>query len=855
MTTGKFSLKDIDWRNHVLPYVGALVAGIVVLCIYFNVNLKGEALYQHDNVQSKGMSKEITDHREKYGEEALWTNSAFGGMPAYQISVLYPGNWAKTMHKVLFLGFPGPIAIFVVMFIGFFILLISMKMDPWISAIGALAYTFSSYFFIAIEAGHNTKILACALVPPVIGGILLAYRGKYFSGGALAALFTAMFIAANHLQITYYFLFGIGCLTLSLGIYAIIEGKIIDFAKASGVLLIAGIIGVGPNLAGLKMTLDYGKDTMRGGSELTKNVDGGDKNEKGLQMDYAFRWSYGIGESFTLLVPGFMGKATSGKVGEGSESYAVLKKNFGAATAKKLINQWPTYWGDQPFTSGPVYVGAFICFLFILGLLIVEPKHRWWLLAATLISIIFAWGKNFGFNHWMFEHFPYFDKFRNPAMSLVLAEFTMPLLGFLALWKIIQTGKEEGPNKGKSKSITDTREILAKKVLYTAGGLGGFLLLMVLAGSVFFDFSTGEETARFIQSYGLPADNPVVGELVDALIADRISIFRTDSLLSLLWIVLGAGALWAYLKGKINQKILYPVIAVVILADMWYVDKQYLNDDNFQKKSKVAQSLQPSAVDQQILQDPDPDYRVLNLAVSTFNDGATSYFHKSIGGYHGAKLQRYQDVIDRCLSQNINQGVLAMLNTKYVIQRDPQSGEQRVTRNPAALGHGWYVSDIKWVKGPDEEIGALETFKPNQTAIVDEKFRESIGNFQGGNDSLASLKLTSYKANHLVYESSASRDQIAVFSEIYYNSGKGWKAYLDGQPVPHFRANYILRGMKIPAGKHTIDFKFEPQAYYTWDRVSLVFSILLVLGAIAGFFFEYRKAGKRNDDSREAQSS
>lgn len=801
--------KELFTKN-LLPLAGAILIFLVIVMTYFNPLIEGKRLQQDDISRHRAMSKEIFDFREQYHQEPLWTNSMFGGMPAYQISTLYPGNLMVYLDKVLQLGLPNPANYVFLYALGFFILLLSMRINPWLSAAGSIGYAFSSYFFIILVAGHNSKAHAIGYFAPVIAGVLMAYRGKYLAGGLLTLVFLSLEIACNHLQITYYLALTLLIIILAIGIEAVREKQLSRFLKASATLAAAAILATGPSIGNLWTTWEYSKDTIRGKSELTSNQE---NKTSGLDKDYATQWSYGVSESFSLLIPNFKGGSSQQALSEKSAVYQALNTNQ-VPNAREIIQSMPTYWGDQPFTSGPVYVGAIFVFLFVLGLFIVPGPLKWGLFAATLLSLMLAWGHNFNaLTEFFLDYFPAYNKFRAVAMILVIAQFTIPFLGILALQKLFSGEKDQ-------KSLWNG---LKWSVIITAG----LCLIFALLPGAFFDFtSKGDEQ---LKSAGYP------DWLIAALITDRESLLRSDAFRSLIFIVLSGAVLWAVLFKKIKS--IYGIIAlfVLILIDMWPVNHRYLNKDNFVSKSKMEVPFQPSPADELILKDKDPNFRVLNTMVNPFADASTSYFHKSVGGYHGAKLRRYQDLIDFQINKN-NMAVLNMLNTKYFIVK----GENNVPTpqiNMNALGNAWFVRDIKLVPNADAEIQALDSLDPKTTAIVDQRFKDLVKppvSF----DTTAQIVLKSYKPNDLVYESSNNAEGVAIFSEIFY--AKGWNAYIDGKEVPHFRANYVLRGMMVPAGKHEIRFRFEPESYQKGEKISYATSILIYL-LIAGFaVFQWR---------------
>jgi hypothetical protein len=792
-------MKNINFKN-LLPYFAAIIIFLIVTLAYLSPIMEGKSLRQSDTMSWTGAAKEILDFRTaNNGEEPLWTNSMFGGMPAYMISLLTPSNniIAFFGNAMILFSLPSPANMIFLYFIGFFILLLVLRVNPWLSIIGALAFGFSTYFFIILEAGHNTKALAIGYMAPVFAGIILAMRGKYLWGAVLTALFLALEIKMNHIQMTYYLMILV-LIYMLFELYQKIKDKqILGFIKASTALLFSVIIAVSINVTNLWTSYEYSKETIRGKSELTSNSD---VKTKGLDMDYATQWSYGVDETFTLLIPDFKGGSSSGKLGESSEAYSVLKQNV-VPNIKQITSQMPLYWGSQPFTSGPVYAGAIFVFLFILGLFIVKGPMKWTLLTATILSIALSWGKNFmPLTQFFFDYFPMYSKFRAVASILVIAELTIPLLGILALNNIF------------SKKV-DKSEVLkwGKISLYITGGL---CLIFALGGSSFFTFRSAAD-----------AQLPYPEWLMDAIVADRKSNFSMDAWRSLGFILATAALIWAFVENKLKSGYAITALMLLVLIDMIPVNKRYFDNSNFTSKRNVEVPFQATAEDLMILEDKDPNYRVYNITINPFNDASTSYFHKSIGGYHGAKLRRYQDLIEYHISKN-NMKVLNMLNTKYFIVPDANKAPQ-VQRNIAALGNAWFVENYKLVENPDSEITALSNFEPATTAIVDKKFTDYLKNYKIGKDSLSSIKLTNYKANHLTYQANTKKDELTVFSEIYYD--KGWKAFLDGKEIPYIRVNYVLRALIVPQGEHKIEFRFEPESYYTGEKIGYASSIILLL--------------------------
>jgi len=815
------------------PYLVAIVIFLVITLVYFSPLLEGKKLKQHDIAMFKGMSKEISDFRDKTGDEALWTNSMFGGMPAWQVSVQYNGNLTRYIDKILTLGLPSPANYVFLYFLGFFILLLVLRVNPWISLVGAIAYALSSYFFIILGAGHTSKAHAIAYMAPVLAGIILTFRGKYLAGSVLTALALALEIKAGHLQITYYLLL----IVVMYGMYQLIcsirEKKMVHFLKVMGFLTVAALLAASTHFTNLWSTYDYGKDTMRGKPELTKEAA---VKSNGLDRDYITNWSYGIGESWSLMIPNAKGGG-SAMIGK-SKALEAAEPNYRSA-----IEGQNAYWGDQPGTSGPVYVGVIVVFLFVLGMFILKSKIKWVLLAVTVLSIVLAWGRNFmPFTDLFIDYVPGYNKFRAVTMILVMAEFAMPLLAFLTLNKIV---KEPDLLKNNMKPF-----------YISSGIVAGLILLFYALPSTFFSFLSANEVLQF-RDLQKGADGAQYLAYQENLEAVRIAIFRSDALRSLFFVLAAIALIYFFVKQKLNQTILISSLAVLILIDMVSINKRYINNDNFVRAKQAEVPFQASTANKEILKDTDPDFRVLDLSVSTFNDASASYFHKSIGGYHGAKLQRYQDLIDEYIQPEImsfidvlqakptmatidatlsQMQVINMLNTKYFII-NPDGAP---LPNEYAFGEAWFVDKSILVKNADQEIAALGQNDLKNVAVVDERFAEQVNGKTFERDSFAVIRLKNYAPNELSYFTSSRSEQLAVFSEIYYD--KGWNAYLDGEQVPYFRANYVLRAMSIPAGEHEIVFKFEPRIWVVGERVSFASSLLLILLVIGTLVYEVKKS-------------
>lgn len=846
-----------------LPYLAAVLAFVIITLIYFKPLLSGKEISQHDVMQAKGMSKEIVDFREKENAEPLWTNSMFGGMPAYQVSTLYPGNWIGKLDQAFKLFLPHPSGYIFLCFAGFFILLLCLEIEPWLALVGSLAYGLSTYFIVALGAGHNSKINALAYLPPLIGGVIMLFKGRYWLGTGLTVLFMAMELNANHVQISYYGFMVVGAIIISYFYYAVKEKQLPSFAKALAIFVGVSVVSVLPNAGNLMCTNEYAKYSIRGKTELTIGPDGKSNaanTTSGLDKDYATQYSYGIGETFTFLIPDFKGGSSFSAIGEADNS-ALKKVN---PDMRQSVANTGAYFGDQPAVGGPVYIGAIVIFLAVLGLFVVKNRLKWPLIIVTILGIALSWGHNF---MWLTDLFmayaPGYNKFRAVSMTLVIAEFSIPLLAVMALSEIL-----------KAKSIDEKialslfkKEIALKKVLIAAFVLtGGFCLLGYVAPDLVNTFQSQGEEAQMVYRYtsrgGYPEDQArqYVAQLLPQLEIARKEIFKSDAIRSFVFIVLAALFIYLYLTKRVKRELLFAALGIFIIIDLWTVDTRYLGEKNFVTKAQNQANFEKTPTDEEILKDTDPDYRVLNLSTSPFQDAATSYLHKSIGGYHGAKLKKYQELVDfhyqkqvEIFYGGINQTrgndslvnnlcsklyMLNMLNTKYIIVPAGEDGRTIPFKNPQANGHAWFVKSITFVENADKEITGLGALDNKTQAIMQVKGKAEV-NAEATYSGEGSIKLTSYKANHLVYESESNAKQFAVFSEIYYP--RGWNAYVDGALMPHTAVDYVLRGMVIPAGKHKVEFKFEPQTYKTGNSLAMVGSVLVLVTIGFSAYMEMKK--------------
>lgn len=828
-----------------LPDLIAILAFVLLSFAYFfPADIENRILFQHDTAAGAGAGQEVKEYYEQTGERSRWTNSLFGGMPMYQIAPSYDSTKSlQWVQKAYQLFLPDYVCLTFMLMLGFYILLRVFGIPVWLAGLGGIMWAFSSYFFILISAGHIWKFITLAYVPPTIAGIVLAYRGKLLWGGILTALFVALQITSNHVQMSYYFFFVI---LFFVGAYfekAWRTKTLPQFFKASAVLIVAALVGIAANVSNLYHTYAYSKETMRGKSELVQTGDAAKQTSSGLDRDYITQWSYGIDETLTLLVPNFKGGASAAL----SQSETAMSK--ANPMYSSLYGSLTQYFGTQPMTSGPVYVGAFVLFLFVLGCFIVKGPLKWALIGATFFSIVLSWGKNFmPLTDFFIDYVPLYNKFRAVSSILVIAEFTIPLLAIFALKRLLE----------EPEILKQEKKPLGISLLLTAGIA---LLLAVAPGSIGSGYVPAQEAQMLqnaVNQQMIPA-NELSGILAN-LGEIRAELVSSDALRSFIIIGIGCSLLWLYASGKLRSSLTIAGITILCLADMWGVNKRYLNDAQFVPHSIRTETFTKTNTDELILQDTSLDYRVLNFATSTFDDNNTSYWHKSVGGYHPAKLRRYQEMIEHHISPEMQAAykaiataggemdsvdankfrVLNMLNTKYFIF---PAGQQRQTvpiLNPHAYGNAWFVNKVQYVNNANEEIDALDSIVPTETAVVDARFKDVLkGATESYKDSLSSICLTSYAPNRLTYETNNAQDGIAVFSEIYYPDG--WHVTIDGQPAELARADYILRTMYVPAGQHTIEMRFDPTSLHVTEGIAYGALALLVIGIIVAVLIAKRK--------------
>ena len=817
--------------------LAVLLFAVLAFAYFFPADIEGRILYRHDASAGRGAGQESIEYMQKTGERSRWTNALFGGMPTYQMAPSYHStDKLSTLTKIYHLFLPENVWYVFAYLLGFYILLRAFDFRQHLAALGSIVWAFSTYFLIIIAAGHIWKVWALAYLPPLIAGLVLAYRGKYLWGFVLTAIFTAFEINANHVQMTYYYLFIILAMVIAWLVDAIRKHQLAAFGKATAVCIAGAAIGVCINLSNLYHTWQYGQESMRGKSELVKK-NSANQTSSGLERDYITQWSYGIDETWTLLIPNTKGGASVPM----SESKIAMEK--ADPTYESIYQQIGQYWGEQPGTSGPVYVGAFVMFLFVLGLLIVKGPMKWALLAVTILSILLSWGRNFmGFTDFFLDYVPMYAKFRTVASILVIAEFTIPLLAMMALKKLFD--EPEGFSK------------YSKPIYISFGVTAGFCLLFALMPTTFFDGFVSSSEMRALSTLPQEHIQPLISNLVDM----RTAVFTADCWRSFWIIVVGMVLLMAYKYRKLKAEYTIGAILVLCLIDLWQVNKRYLNDEMFVPQSEREAPQQMSQTDELILRDKTLDYRVLNLASNTFNENETSYYHKSIGGYHAAKLRRYQEMIEQYISPEMQRlmnavaeaggdmtqvkgdsicPVINMLNTRYFVF--PLQGGQTVPiQNPYALGNAWFVDKISYAKNANEEILKVGQIDLRHEAVADEKFQAQLGDAVT-QDTTSTVDIKSYEPNQLTYEVNSGKGGVVVFSEVYY---PGWTATIDGEPAELGRVNYILRALNVKPGKHEVVLSFFPKSVDTTETIAYTAYAILILVLAGAAFMAYRRKQK-----------
>ena len=869
-------MKQFNFKS-LVPHIIAVAIFLLITVIFCKPALEsGIVLKQGDVIGWHGMSHQSFEYKEQHGHFPLWVTNMFGGMPGYQIAM--EGAWSplSLTDRVIQLGLPEPMNFFFLACICFYFLCICIGVRPLASIIGALAFAYCSFSPIIISAGHNTQMLALAYAPAVMGAAILIFDKKYLIGFSLMALLTALQIGQGHQQISYYLFLVLAFMSVSYFIYYLKSKQTVHFFKSIGLIAIAGIIGVAANALVLMTTFDYSKESKRGGQlvmDSKLNAKDAVKNGKttGLTKDYAFMWSYGKAETWSLMFPGVMGYGSHQaerdgdvdifpKINEDGNLIKYVNENLPPGAAEQIANQMngTIYWGDQPFTSGPVYLGAIICFLFLFGMFYLDGKHKWWILTASVFAILLAWGDHLaGFNYFMFDHFPLYNKFRVPTMTLVIPQLLFPIIAALVLNKLI-TNDDAGAWKKFQLSVIAT--------------LAAFVLISLFYVSSDFSKENKQRTNAFNSIYNAkPADmneklkqldeqyKPLIDnqiyegmtsnfnqsssadatkkarEFLSALRKDRAAFLLSDIIRSLLFVLIGAGLIALYLNKKINVMIMIIGVTSLSTIDLLQFGMKYLNDKSFESKDNYEANEFPlSDADRKIMEDKDPNFRVMNT--SSLEESKTSYYHKSIGGYHPAKIGIYDDLMAYQLSGRPNMNVINMLNTKYFIQE--QGNNKIASINPTALGNAWFVKGVKYVKGPMQEMKALDTFNPSDTAVIDDVYAPIIKSFLP-TDSAASIKMTSFDNDAITYQTNTTANHLALFSEIYY---KDWKAYIDGKNVDFAKANYVLRAMVIPAGNHKIEFKFEPAIFFLGKNISNIASWLVLLILIVAIAVEFKRS-------------
>ena len=831
--------KITDW---VLRWLAPVALFFVIAATYFAPQFEGRVLAQHDVKQYEGMTSDILDSRERWGEDPQWTGRMFGGMPSYLINTYYPAEWIKHSVGQVVKVIDQPMSFIFFAMVAFWAMLLMMKVRRWPSVVGAVAYGLSTYFFLIISAGHITKMWALVYAPLMVGSVWFAFKRNRWAGVAMTALFTALQVGANHPQITYYFILVMAAMWIALLIEAVREGALRKFALTTAMVALAGMLGVGANFSPLWYTMQHQPETIRGGSELAVVEEGAE----GLDLQYATAWSYGRTESLNLLIPNLMGGASNEPFAADGELAEALRE-YGL---QQVAQQLPRYWGDQPYTAGPTYLGAAAIFLAVLGCFILRGRAKWWLVAVSLLALLLSWGRNMMWlTELFYNYFPAYDKFRTVSMIQVIIQWSIPLLAALALSRLADE---------------DCDRTKAERGLYwSLGAVGGLCLVIALFAGSIFEFGQAEAEVmmtdewRTMLSYQQGGEQYIAQGLheemgmktAEAMAEERAAVASADAWRSLAFILIAAAMVWLYLRGKMRYAVAMVVLVAVMNIDLVAVNLRYLPHSAFVSARKTE--VVPNEADKYIMADKEPGFRVLNLTVSPFNDATTSYFHRSVGGYHGAKLSRYQDIIDNYLS-TVNYGidstaqkVLDMLNTKYMIVPTAQ-GRISLTPNTTRCGAAWFVDRIYLTESPRDEIDALAEIDPHSEAVVDARWAEEVAAIDLSEEFTAAIDLVEYRPNYLRYEYESSGAGVAIFSEIYYN--KGWKAYLDGEEVPYYRANYILRAMTLPAGKHTVEWRFRAPAFGKVEAVTLCSSIAILAGVAAVLVVAFIRRRKQKEN-------
>jgi len=814
-----------------LVIIGILIA---ISFFYFTPAFQGKTLGQADVIGAQSTQTEINHYRDK-DTTILWTNQIFGGMPTFQIWAPYPDNVTTWVVRAITTVFPNPIYNVFLLLFGTYFLFIVLRAGPWLAAAGSVAFTFTSYNVILLLAGHTNQVFAIAFFAPILASIILTLRGKYLAGGALTALFLALEIRANHVQMTYYLLISL-FIFIAIEAYHAIKSKTAgNFLKSLTYLGGAVLIALAVNASSLWSTYEYGKDTIRGQSNLKQNTS---EPSSGLDKTYAYQYSETPQESLSFLVPYAAGGSSQNEgLDQNSEVVKALKdkgipEDQAYTAAQQITGSFQglsLYWGDKPSTAGPVYFGAVVFFLFVFGLIIIKNRIKWWLLATVVLTVLLSYGGNFPFvSDFFFKYFPLYNKFRAVESILAVTGLCFPILAVLAIKELVDTADK-----------TD----LFKKLKISFYITGGLALILIVAPGFFLNFrSSSQLTGISSLAQAMKGDNGAANAVASALVKDRQNLEFWDAVRSLVFISITFGLLWLYFKEKIKSPILYFALFALILVDLWQVDKRYLKDSNFADKQDASQVVKAREVDQFIQRDADPDFRVVDLTQNPRYDVTTPFFHKTLWGYSAARLKRIEELFDNQFSKTVNQDVLNMFNVKFIINQDPKTGNLSMVHNTNACGHAWFVKEVEYVKDADEEMKAISAFSPKDKAIVDQSFKKLLEGKNAGFASDGNIELTSYSPDHLTYKSGNTANSVAVFSEVYYD--KGWKMYIDGVEKPYFRADYLLRAALIPVGNHKIEFIFHPASYYTGEKISLAGSVLLILALGGAAFAGFRKKGE-----------
>lgn len=822
--------------------IGIVVGFILIAFIYCMPQFQGKKLNVHDSMSWEASVHQLRAYEDSTGIAPIWSNAMFGGMPTYNYYVNGVKNYVAHVQQIMEAVVPFPASMLFYAMLSFFLLACTLRINKWIGALGAIAYTFATYNPELIASGHITKMYSVGDMPGVLAGFLLIFNGRRLAGAAIMALFMTLLVGHSHFQMVYYTLITLGIAGLVIAINEIKNGRLQNLLIGAGISLAVTALSFGPSLPVVMATREYTEYTMRGGGSELKKLNGGEqKKNGGLDKEYAFRWSNDIGETFCILVPKLYGGGGREKLGTSSEMYqAMTAAGVPESSAEQFVENAPTYWGPQPFLAGPIYFGAIICFLFVLGMLVIRSAHKWWILAVSVLAVLMSTGKNLpALNYFLFDHLPMYNKFRVPAMILVLPQLLFPLMSIWVLNDIF--------------SNKIAKDELWKKIKMAAGITGGLALLLGVGGRMLFDFKsyglnrTDEQLMQQFQG------NEQLGQrVVRALVDDRASMAMNSGLASAFFIAAAAALLWLFLKDRIKKEMAIGGLALLVAIDLMPLARNYFNEDNFTDISEYEAQFNPRPVDTEILKDPDPYYRVFDITRDVYNDATLAYHHKLVGGYSAVKMESYQDLIDVHLSGPFNAEVLNMLNTKYIIFPGGQNGAPAYQPNPNACGNAWFVNNIRYVANAKEEMEAMKapaigdttqmpgSWSAKQTAIIRESFKKETGGLSvWDKDSAAYVKLDKYGLNEISFVSANSKEGLAVFSDIYYDAG--WKAFVDGKETPIIKANYVLRALKLPAGTHKIEFRFHPDSFYGYNGVAMASSLITFLLLGAALFFALRK--------------